>query len=322
MPEQDEAYTQDQTGDLTAEPQEVENHLDQSEPAASRSETGETGDDGSSHVTRAESRDHNERRSKEQNEKIASRPSRPASYISPRQSVHDSTGIWDAWEETRRRRAHRRVIIDPGPSGAHTVSPRPRSRPSSTQVYDDIQPLGRRTSWRESPAGSPHGDRLGSPTKRRSLIIDADGRPQPVRTTSENRRIYTGDSPSVPYVRVIRSDDAGVSRPIPIPIPISERPVTAAGRRSRPHSTEAVSTSFRPSDPESNAPEKQSADSWERVKDGLWMKRKPSTLHEDPEEGEESGPSNPQTREGNGDSSKDQENLDPEQGISRSELKE
>lgn len=320
MPEQDEAYIKDQTGDLTAEPQVVEDRLNQSERAASRSDTGETGDGGSSHVTRAESRDHNERRSKEQNEKIASRPSRPTSnsmYVSPRQSVHDSTGIWDAWEETRRKRAHRRVIIDPGPSGAHTVSPRPRSRPSSTQVYDDIQPLGRRTSWRDSPAGSPHGDRLGSPTKRRSLIIDADGRPQPVRTTSDSRRSYTGDSASGPYVRVIRSDGADVSRPIPIPIP--ERPAPASGVRSRLHSTEAVGTRLRPSVPESNVPEKQSAESWERVKDGLWMKRKPSTLHEDQEEGEEPGPKNTQTQERNEESTKDQGSLNPDQGISRSE---
>lgn len=310
---------------MTAEPQEVEDRLDQSEPTASRSDTGETGDDGSSHFTGAESRDQNERRSKEQNARIANRPSRPTStsiYVSPRPSVHDSTGIWDAWEETRRKKAHRRVIIDPGPSGSHTVSPRPRSRPSSTQVYDDIQPLGRRMSWRDSPAGSPHGDRLGSPTKRRSLIIDADGRPQPVRTTSENHRSYTGDSPSGPYARVIRNDGDDVSRPIPIPIPIRERPATAARVRSRPHSTEAVRTRLRLSGPDANAPDKQSADSWERVKDGLWRKRKPSTLREDPEEGEDSGPSNPQTRERHGENSKDQESLDPEQGISRSELNE
>lgn len=187
-------------------------------------------------------------------------------------------------------------------------------------MYDDIQPIGRRTSWRDSPAGSPHGDRPGSPTKRRSLIIDADGRPQPVRTTSESRRSYAGDSPSGSYVRVIRSDGADGSRPIPIPIP--ERPAPASGVRSRPQSIEAVGTRLRPSGTESNTPERQSSDSWERVKDGLWMKRKPSTLHEDPEEGEEPGPSNTQTRERHVESSKHQESLNPEQGISRSELNE
>ncbi|KAG6356317.1 hypothetical protein INS49_015704 [Diaporthe citri] len=312
--ENDEAYPQEQTDHLTAEPQEVEDQLDQPESAISRSETGETGDDGSSHVRRAESRDHSEIRSKEQNARIANRPSRPAStgiYVSPRPSVDDSTGVWDAWEE-RMRKANRRVVIDPGPSGSHTVSPRPRSRPSSTQAYDDIQPLGRRTSWRDSPVGSPHGDRLGSPTKRRSLIIDADGRPQPVRT-GESRRSYSGDSPSGTCVRVIRSAGAGGGRPMP------EMSPTATRLRSRPHSTGGVATRLHRTDPIPipKPPEKPSAENWERVKDGLWRKRKPSTLHEDPEEGEEKGPSQPQTQARQGESSKDQDSLDPAQQISR-----
>lgn len=178
-----------------------------------------------------------------------------------------------------KKRANRRVVIEPGPSGSHTASPRPRSRSSSTQVYDDIQPIARRTSWRDSPVGSPHGDRIGSPTKRRSLIIDADGRPQPVRNTSKNRRSYSGDSPSGTYVRVIRRDGADGGRSIP------EMPPTAAGLRSRPHSTGSVGNRLHPSGPDSSAPEKPSADSWERVKDGVWRKRKPSTLHEDPGRG-------------------------------------
>lgn len=314
-PEQTEAYPQEQTDHLTAEPQEVE---DETEPAVSLSDTGETDNDGSSRISRPESRDHRKRRSKEQNEKIANRPSRPTStsiYVSPRPSAHESTGVWDAWEERLRKRANRRVVIDPGPSGAHTVSPRHRSRPSSTQVYDDIQPLGRRTSWRDSPVGSPHGDRLGSPTKRRSLIIDADGRPQPVRTTSENRRSYSGDAPSGTHVRVIRSDGAGGGRSMS-----ETSPAAAAGLRSRPHSTGGSGTRLHPPRPEPSAPENSSADSWERVKDGLWRKRKPSTLHEDPEEGEEREPLQPHPQARQGESSKDQESLDPEQGISRSKL--
>lgn len=302
---------------MTAEPQEVEGPLDEPEPAVSRSDIGETSDGGSSRLSRPKSRDRSERRSKEQNEKIANRPSRPTStsiYVSPRPSAHDSTGVWDAWEERMRKKANRRVIIDPGPSGTHTVSPRPRSRPSSTQVYDDIQPLGRRTSWRDSPVGSPHGDRLGSPTKRRSLIIDADGRPQPVRTTSENRRSYSGDAPSGTYVRVIRSDVPDGGRPMP------EMSPPPAGLRSRPHSTGGMGSRLHPPGPEAGAHEKPSADSWERVKDGLWRKRKPSTLHEDPEEGEEMELPQPQTQARQGESPKDQESLDPEQEISRSEL--
>lgn len=303
---------------MTAEPQELEDQLDQPESAASRGNTEETGDGESSSFRGAESQDRSQLRSKEQNARIANRPSRPAStsiYVSPRPSVHvqDSTGVWDAWEETKRKKARRRVIIEPGPSGAHTVLPRPRSRPSSTQVYEDIQPLGRRTSWRDSPVGSPHGDRLGSPTKRRSLIIDADGRPQPARPTSEKRRSYTGDGPSSAHVRIVRSDGADGVRPIP------EMSHTAAGSRSRPHSTGGVGTRIHPPGAEPTAPEKPSADSWERVKDGLWKKRKPSTLHEDPEEWGEWGSSRPQPQTGQGESSKDQNSLDPEQGISRSE---
>ncbi|KAI7777907.1 hypothetical protein LA080_002959 [Diaporthe eres] len=311
VPEKPEDYPQEQTGHLTAEPQEVE---DEPEPAVSHSDTGETDNDGSSRISRPESRDHRKRRSKEQNEKIANRPSRPTStsvYVSPRPSAPESTGVWDAWEERKRKKAHRRVIIDPGPSGAHTISPRPRSRPSSTQMSDDIQPLGRRTSWRDSPVGSPHGDRLGSPTKRRSLIIDADGRPQPVRTTSENRRSYSGDASSGTHVRVIRSDGAGGGRPMPDTSP------AAAGLRSRPHSTGGTGTRLHPPRPEQGPPENPSADSWERVKDGLWRKRKPSTLHEDPEEGEERELSQPRNQERQGESSKDQEPFEPEQGVSR-----
>lgn len=52
------------------------------------------------------------------------------------------------------------------------------------------------------------------------------------------------------------------------------------------------------------------------------MKRKPSTLHEDPEEEEEEELSQPQPQTKQGESSKDQDSLDPEQGVSRSELNE
>lgn len=310
---------QEQTGHLTAEPQEVQDQVEQPEAAVSRENTEESDDGGSSSFRKAESRDGSQIRSKEQNARIANRPSRPAStsiYVSPRPSVHvhDSTGVWDAWEETRRKKAHRRVIIDPGPSGVRSVSPPPlRSRPSSTQVYDDIQPLGRRASWRDSPVGSPHGDRLRSPTKRRSLIIDADGRPQPVQTTREQRRSYTSDAPGGSHIRIIRTDGGDGGRPIP------EISPTAAGSRSRPHSTGGVGTRAHVPDPEGSGPEKPTADSWERVKDGLWKKRKPSTLHEDPEEWGEWGLSKPRNKEKQGESSKTQDSVDPEKGVSRSE---
>lgn len=98
-PEQTEVCPQEHSEYLIAEPQEVKDQLDQPESAVSRSDTGETGDDGSSRVRGPQSRDHSKRRSKEQNERIANRPSRPTStsiYMSPRPSVGDSTGVWDA----------------------------------------------------------------------------------------------------------------------------------------------------------------------------------------------------------------------------------
>lgn len=199
------------------------------------------------------------------------------------------------------------------------VSARARSRPSSTQGLDDIQPLSRRTSSRLeyfSPPPPPAPvDRLQSPTKRQSLIIDADGRPQPVRTKSENMRSRPGDAGSAPHIVVRRGVSADGRRPRPeIPAPVS-------GSRSRPQSVTDTITRHYHVGPEHPAIERLPAENWERETEGVWRKKKGvSTVPEDPEEADGQERSPPQPRKDKGESSNLQVLLDPERGISRSEL--
>lgn len=273
-----EEQTDQQTDHLTAELQAV-GHPDQAGPYAMRN----SGEDGS---RRSQSRRRDKLQSK-QNERIANRPSRPASmggYGSPRSSMYESTSILDAWEDSKRKISDRKIIVDPSPSTANTsrASTRVRSRPLSMHDLDDVRPVRRRSSWRDNSTVTSPGERLLSPTKRQSLVIDADGRPQPIRTTSENRRSYAGDAGSGTYIRARRGVSADGRRSMP------EMPPKVAGSGLRPQSTGDISSRQNPPGPESNVPDKRLAGSWERETEGVWRKKKTvSTVPEDPEEEDE-----------------------------------
>jgi hypothetical protein len=311
-----ESATKEQNNHLTAEPEVV----DQPNQAGPDAMMNIDESQGRSRPHRPEFRNRDELQSKEQNERIANRPSRPAStgrYGSPRSSMYESTGIWDAWEQSLRKRADRRIIIDPSPSTPNTarISERPRSRPMSMQGLDDIRPVGRRTSRLDYPPFPPPVEQLRSPTKRQSLIIDADGRPRPIRTTSENRRSYPGDGSSVPYIVVRRGTSADGRQSIP------EIPATVSGPRSQSHSMGDVIHRHAPPGQDPIVTERLPAESWEKETEGVWRKKKSvSTVHEDPEEGDDEwGLPKPQPRTNDGESPMLQAPLEPEQGISRSE---
>ncbi|KAG8161291.1 hypothetical protein KVR01_009555 [Diaporthe batatas] len=269
--------------DLTQEPQ-VIYELDQTGPDVMRNK----------HENAERYRD--ELSSKQQNEKIAKRPSnrhsRPPSigmYGSPRSYMYDPAVGYDVWEDTKTRRMPR--------------------------VLDDIRPLSRRTSSRleyfSPPPPPPPVDRLQSPTKRPSVIIDADGRPHPIRTKSENNRSRSGpgDTSSTPHIVIRRGVSADGRRPRPEVPPVP-------GSRGRPQSVTGPIERHRHSAPEQSVTEKLPAENWEKETEGVWRKKKAViTVQEDPEE--EAKPSPPQPQRSEGESHRPQTLLEPEQGISR-----
>jgi hypothetical protein len=323
--------TKDQA-DLPSARPEVENQPDEAGPDAT-TKTDEK--NGPPQPQRFRSRDRGGIQSKEQNERIANRPSRPAStgrYASPRSSMYDSTGIWDAWEASNSTKADRRIIIDPPSHGsAHTTRQPPasaRSRPPSMQKAEDLHPwmgLGpsRQGDYRPPP---PPMERLHqSPTKRQPLVIDADGRPRPIRTTSESRQSRSsGDASSRPTVisRRGKSADGRFSKPVETPAKVVSgssraRPQSMGDIPSRPphHSDPSPGPTATGKLPAESWGERETADGAGRQKTAMW------TVHEDPDEEEEDmawGSYKPRAQRKKGDSSKSQDSLDPEKGVSRS----
>lgn len=326
--ESTQTLNHEKAGNLTQEPQAIY-ELDQASPDAMRYNNAHGGPP-RQHIHESQTRD--ELSSKQQNERIASRPSnrpsRPSSvgiYGSPRPYVYDSTSGYDVWKEDKGRRTPRssgRVLVEPPPSNPNTprASARARSRPSSTQELDDIRPISRRTSSRldyfpPPPPPPPAAERLQSPTKRQSIIFDADGRPHPIRTKSENIRSRPGDAGSAPRIVVRRGVSADGRRPRP------EMPAPVAGARSRPQSVTDPITRHHNPGPDHPIIERLPAENWEKETEGVWRKKKGvSTVPEDPEEEAKLSPPQPQRNDGEG--PRAQTLLDPEQGISRSESNE
>ncbi|KAJ0106795.1 hypothetical protein J7T55_001319 [Diaporthe amygdali] len=237
--------------------------------------------------------------------------------VSQRPSNYEAPDVLDGLEEGIVEKTDKKVVTDPSPS-AYSAPTRPSSY---SQQHDDIQPLQRR--WRDKHPAPSHGDQSESPKRRWSLIVDADGRPQPVRT-NEHRLGYVTDAASGTHTGVKRSEgiERGRSSPKISTIAAGKRPQRPVGSRSQ--STEDVGTGIRGTDTSLSAPRRLSSEDWEKGKDGsLRRKKAMSILREEQEEGAERSPSPPQARskageqDSAGESSKLQASLEPEAGISR-----
>lgn len=321
-------YFQERAAYLTAEPEETADQLQSKGNADSSRNINPP------MVQKIGSRQHGQPQSKEQNEKIANRPPRVVtdSPVPKRKATY-----WDgiiakeqekleklarfAEEDISREMLPRRVGVESRPVSTHAVLSRSRSAPSSRQEPDDIQAIERRKSWHDRNIANSSVDRLEAPSRRPTLIFDADGRPQPVRTTSGHNRNYVGDVSGGPYMRVQHGDknEKGRSLPSKSPNAAGKRPQRPVGSRSQ--STGDMGVRHQPAGPNLSSPERFPVDHWEREKDGSWTKSKAmSALREDPEEGGQPTPSHIQPGPKSGASSQFRASVEPEPGISRSKL--
>ncbi|KAJ4418473.1 hypothetical protein N0V82_005553 [Gnomoniopsis sp. IMI 355080] len=302
----------------------------------SEADSDDSGDRDPSSFPEAGSRDNNEPRLQEQNKIIADRPPRSIADIAAPTRQKDD---WDKitskeqdklvrarWENIENKKTQRSVMIDSSPGITRPAMKRSRPGSSCAQDHDGIEPLGRRTSWRDKLAATLNRSRLEAPErrsslKRSSMVYDADGRPQPIRTTKDDRRAYVGEATSGSQIRVKREEGIDVNRWM------LDTAVTAAERRpqrpqrpagSRSQSTGDMSGRLRRTAPDSSVPERSSAVKSERERDVSRRKTEAmSAVHENPEEGRQSVPQHQQPRSTVDESSKLQASLDFEPGISR-----
>lgn len=239
-------------------------------------------------------------------------------YGSPKSPKHERTGFLDGWEEGRREKPHKSVTMDPNLDRIFPAPIRTDSGPPGPQENENIQPPERRTSWRDKHAAFSPDSRPGTPRRRSSVFVDADGRPHLVRTRSEARRVHDGGTANRAPIRANRGEviDKGLSTAI------KEISPTAAGKRpQRPIASRSQSAAdmLHNIGPDSSAPEKPSAGEWDTEEDfSLRRMKAMSSLREDLEDGENRVPSKPRPRSKDGESTKPGNPQDPEPGISRS----
>lgn len=235
----------------------------------------------------------------------------------PPQKTRDRTGGEEAllgrfsshWEQESAR---------PSPlSTSHPVETTAGSEPSLTQKPDGIKHPERRTSWR----GKAY--RHGASTRPSSINVNADGRPQPVRTTSEPGCNYVGHAASGIHILSKGGDgvQGGPSVSRISPAATGKRPQRPSGSPS--YSGKAMGSRLCRPGPDSSAQDDVDKGKLGRESDGSFRGKKAmTTLREDSEKEEESIPSLLDTPSKARKSPKPQAALDPEPGLSRSELKE
>lgn len=239
-------------------------------------------------------------------------------YGRQRSPVCDSTGIWDAFEEINKTKARKRIGKEPtaGLSGTpHPLETTARPEPSFTQNHDGINHPETRTSWRSA------GNRPKAPTRFSSMDVDADGRPRPVRNKSEPGRSYVGPTISGIHIRS-KGGDGGQGGPSASGIPSAAAGKTPQRPSGSPsYSEKDTGSNLLRTGPGSRAQEDVDEGKLGRESDGSLRRRKAmSTLREDLEKEQESIPPHPRTPLKARESSMSQASLDPEPGLSRSEL--